>query len=203
MSSRAARVARGLVVAGFATFVAALFHVAGGGAPPSALALTLSLMFSGLGCIALAGKRSRLWRSAVSVSLSQFLFHGLFMLSPSGHFAGRSGHVHAGTHLVLVPVSPEPMSAGTDHSGAAMWLSHLVAGLVTLVALRYGERTLRAVCGIAALPLRRLMRLVALGSPSTPVRRVRVETVPSLLPSRVVLLGGFRHRGPPSVMRPA
>src|SRR3954469_11517812 len=66
MSSRGARVARGLAAAGFATYIAALFHVAGGGLPPSMLALTLSLTFSGLACIALAGRRSSWWRLVLS-----------------------------------------------------------------------------------------------------------------------------------------
>ena len=55
MSSRGARVVRGFVAAGVATLVAALFHMAGGGQAPSALALTLSLVFSSLSSIALVG----------------------------------------------------------------------------------------------------------------------------------------------------
>src|SRR3954469_12729041 len=110
MSSRGVRVARGLAAAGFATFVAALFHVAGGGLPPSALAVTVSLTFSGLACIALAGKHSSWWRLIASVAVSQFLFHALFVLSPSGHFAGAAGHLHADAHLTLVPGPAMPMS---------------------------------------------------------------------------------------------
>lgn len=202
MSTRSARVARGLIAAGFATFVAALFHVAGGGLPPSAVALTLSLMFSGLGCIVLAGKRSTLWRSASSVALSQFLFHALFSLSPSAHFTGATGHLHPGSHLTMVmdgaPAMPMP---AMSLSGSWMWLAHAAAALLTLAALRYGERVFVAVSEFTAFSLRRLLAAVAVVD--VPVAQARVETVPVILPDRTVVLGRLRHRGPPAMMGPA
>ena len=202
MSTRSARVARGLIAAGFATFVAALFHVAGGGLPPSAVALTLSLVFSGLGCIVLAGKRSTLWRSASSVALSQFLFHALFSLSPSAHFAGATGHLHPGSHLTMVTdgAAATPMS-GMSLSGSWMWLAHAAAALLTLAALRYGERVFVAVSEFTAFSLRRLLTAVAVVD--VPVAQARVETVPVILPDRTVVLGRLRHRGPPGLMGPA
>lgn len=202
MSTRSARVARGLIAAGFATFVAALFHVAGGGLPPSAVALTLSLVFSGLGCIVLAGKRSTLWRSASSVALSQFLFHALFSLSPSAHFAGATGHLHPGSHLTMVTdgAAATPMS-GMSLSGSWMWLAHAAAALLTLAALRYGERVFVAVSEFTAFSLRRLLTAVAVVD--VPVAQARVETVPVILPDRTVVLGRLRHRGPPALMGPA
>jgi hypothetical protein len=196
MSSRAARVGRGLAAAGFATFIAALFHVAGGGLPPSALALVLSLVFSGLGCIVLAGKRTALWRTAASVVLSQFLFHGLFSLSPSGHFAGPTGHVHAGSQLVLVPGSTEN-HAGMVHDSGAMWISHVCAALLTIVVIRYGAQTLRTVCTFAAFHLRGL--LVAFVPVSVPVPRVRVATASLAVAWHVILQSGLRRRGPPAM----
>ncbi|MFF9562945.1 hypothetical protein ACF1AJ_06330 [Leifsonia sp. NPDC014704] len=202
MSTRSARVARGLIAAGFATFVAALFHVAGGGLPPSAVALTLSLVFSGLGCIVLAGKRSTLWRSASSVALSQFLFHALFSLSPSAHFAGATGHLHPGSHLTMVTdgTAATPMSS-MSLSGSWMWLAHAAAALLTLAALRYGERVFVAVSEFTAFSLRRLLTAVAVVD--VPVVQARVETVPVILPDRTVVLGRLRHRGPPALMCPA
>jgi len=202
MSTRSARVARGLIAAGFATFVAALFHVAGGGLPPSAVALTLSLVFSGLGCIVLAGKRSTLWRSASSVALSQFLFHALFSLSPSAHFAGATGHLHPGSHLTMVTdgAAATPMS-GMSISGSWMWLAHAAAALLTLAALRYGERVFVAVSEFTAFSLRRLLTAVAVVD--VPVAQAPVETVPVILPDRTVVLGRLRHRGPPALMGPA
>lgn len=89
MSARWARVNRGLGAAVLSTFVAALFHVAGGGAVPSSLAITVSLTFSSLACIALAGHRLRLWSLTISVVLSQLAFHALFSLG-QGVQAGSS-----------------------------------------------------------------------------------------------------------------
>lgn len=202
MSTRSARVARGLIAAGFATFVAALFHVAGGGLPPSAVALTLSLVFSGLGCIVLAGRRSALWRSASSVALSQFLFHALFSLSPSAHFAGATGHLHPGSHLTMLTDGAAATSMpAMSLSGPWMWLAHAAAATLTLVALRYGERVFVAVSEFTAFSLRRL--LIAVAPVDVPVAQTRAETVPVVLPARAVVLGRLRHRGPPALMGPA
>jgi len=202
MSSRGARVVRGFAAASVATLVAALFHMAGGGLAPSALALTLSLVFSSLGSIALVGKRVAAWRLTLSVLVSQFLFHALFSLSPSAHFAGATGHLHPGSHLTMVTdgAAATPMS-GMSLSGSWMWLAHAAAALLTLAALRYGERVFVAVSEFTAFSLRRLLTAVAVVD--VPVAQARVETVPVILPHRTVVLGRLRHRGPPALMGPA
>ncbi|WP_226658079.1 hypothetical protein [Leifsonia sp. LS1] len=198
MSSRGVRVVRGLVAAGIATFVAALFHVAGGGLPPSALALTLSLTFSGLACIALAGKRAAWWRLVGSVAVSQFLFHALFSMSPAGQFAGATEHVHAGSHLVLVPAAETTSAMPMNHDGtASMWISHVVAALLTVAFLRYGERAFQSACQFTAFQLRRLFTAAMPGPVDVLVRRGRVESLPVTLPNPAVLIGQLRHRGPP------
>ncbi|HEV7183028.1 MAG TPA: hypothetical protein VGN33_00930, partial [Leifsonia sp.] len=203
MSSRSVRVTRGLVAAGIATFVAALFHVAGGGLPPSVLAVTLSLTFSGLACIALAGKRAAWWRLGASVMVSQFLFHALFTLSPLGHFAGATGHVHAGSHLVLVPGGSESSSSMVlSPDTVGMWVSHVVAALVTIVFLRYGERAFWAVCEFTVFQLRRFFGAAIAAPVDVVLRRGRVESTPVTLPNPAVLLGQLRHRGPPVVVCP-
>ncbi len=200
MSSRGGRVVRGLAAAGFATFVASLFHVAGGGLPPSALALTLSLTFSGLACIALTGKRSSWWRLIRMVGVSQLFFHVLFSMSPSGRFAGAVAHVHPGSHLALV-AGRTVMRMAPD--GPAMWVSHLLAALVTIAAMRYGERTVRAVCAFTAFQLRRVFSGAILGPVRVAIRAPRIETVPATVPLRALLLGRLRHRGPPAMVSPA
>lgn len=201
MSSRGGRVARGLAAASFATFVAALFHVAGGGAPPSALALTLSLTFSGLACIALAGKKTSWWRLAGSVGISQFSFHALFSLSPSGSFVGATEHVHAGSHLTLVP-GRDSSAMTMSHDGAVMWVSHVGAALVTIAAIRYGERCFRAVCEFTAFQIRLLFSGAIVGPVRVELRRARIETSPVTVPAPAVLLGQLRHRGPPAMVCP-
>ena len=203
MATRWARVVRGLLAATFATFVAALFHVAGGGAPPSALALTLSLTFSGLAALALTGRRASLWRLTASVVVSQTVFHALFSLgSGATRFVSADGmaHLHAGSHLVAM--------AGQHMSGSsiipdspAMWLSHASAALVTIVALRFGEQAFWGLFETARIRLGRV------------VRRAAVQAVPVAAPSSVhgdsdvpvlrdlgILIGRMRHRGPPATL---
>jgi hypothetical protein len=204
MSSRGARVARGFTAAGVATLVAALFHMAGGGAAPSAVALTLSLTFSALASVALAGKRLALWRLSASVVLSQFLFHALFALSPAATFSGMpaSGHLHAGMHLTVVSSGSGSAFLAADDAG--MWMSHLAAALLTIAVLRHGERTLGAVCAFTFFALRRVFDRAAailprpFGMPSA-----IVESVPVTLPPLAVVIGRLRHRGPPSGIVPA
>lgn len=174
MSSRWARVARGLLAAGFATLVAAVFHTASGGAAPSVLALSLSLAFSGIFCVALAGKRLSLWRQSASVVLSQLLFHALFCLGQGS--LGSAGYgstaigaaaenlgVH-GAHAMDLGLASASAAVAADASspdlhaaigmfgdGPAMWAGHATAAIVTIVLLRHGEKTFWGLYRIALL----------------------------------------------------
>ncbi|AAT90010.1 hypothetical protein ATY41_02945 [Leifsonia xyli subsp. xyli] len=198
MSSRGARVVRGFAAAGVATLVAALFHMAGGGQAPRAVALTLSLTFSSFACIALAGKRFALWRLGLSVPLSQFLFHALFSLSPSASFSGMpaGGHLHAGTHLTLLPGAATGPALVVE--GWAMCLAHLAAAALTIAVLRHGEHTFWAVCGFASYRLRCFFdRVVGPCRTAAGTSRGLVDSVPLTLPSPGTVLGGMRRRGPP------
>lgn len=199
MSSRAARVARGFAAAGVATFVATLFHVAGGGQTPSVVALILSLVFSSLACVALAGTRLALWRLALSVLFSQFLFHALFALTPSSSFDGMpaDGHLHAGMHLTLVPGAGAAAHPSLMAGDTGMWIAHASAALLTIAALHRGERTFRAVCRFAFFRLRQLAALVASARPPVGARGCAIASAPFTLPSTGAVLGGMRHRGPP------
>lgn len=210
MSSRGARVARGFAAAGVATLVAALFHLAGGGQPPSALALTLSLIFSSLGSIALVGKRVAAWRLTLSVLVSQFLFHALFTLSPSATFSGMpaDGHLHAGMHLTMVggSTSATGMAIPAMIFGESpwMWLSHGAAALLTIAVLLHGERTQLAVARYAFFVLSRLVDSVA-SVQAEPLRRLTAPPVDTLraLCRLDTVLDGRPRRGPPSAFVPA
>ncbi|MEY9952399.1 hypothetical protein [Leifsonia sp. EB34] len=221
MSSRGARVVRGFAAAGVATLVAALFHVAGGGEAPSAVALTLSLVFSSLASIVLVGRRVALWRLTLSVAVSQFLFHALFTLSPSASFSGMpmGGHLHEGMHLVLVPgaaagsgaVAAGPTFLGPTFLGptflgedAWMWLAHAAACALTIAVLLHGERTLLAFARFTFFRLRRFVDRVAAVAPVAPGRvSTPADTVPATLRGVEALIGALRHRGPPRAVVPA
>lgn len=181
MHSRWARVARGVTAAAFATFVAAFSHVLSGGTA-SWFGVAASFVISAMVCTVLTGRTLSLLRLAVSVGLSQFLFHALF-----------SG---VGTPVV-VEHSMSAMDAAIPHLHAAptMWLAHAAAALVTVVALRFGAQAFWGVAGTARLLLSRLLPVVvpALDVPR-PVVAVERRFVPRDL---ALLLSSMRHRGPP------
>lgn len=227
MATRWARVARGWIVALFSTFVAALSHTLGGGSAPGLLAVVLSLAFAGILCIGLAGRTLSLWRTGVSVALSQLIFHGLFSLGSAGSVVsstvGMQSATAAGTattaasalgthhHQVVASLLPAsntlgPVSAPV-HSmfahDAAMWAAHAVAAVLTIVVLRHGERAFWSLFASAALAIRSvwapLTPVVVPGASYAlpPVARV---FVPRAL---AMLLSTMRHRGPPLAPRAA
>ena len=210
MGSRWARVSRGLLASAVAIFVAALFHVAGGGAAPGPVSLALSLAFAMLASIALTARRLSLWRLTVSVGLSQLFFHLLFSVGGgTATFSAAEGtagmpHLHAGSHLVMSSASAASAHAdmGAFPTTPAMWLSHAAAVLVTVIALRFGER---AFWGLFETARMGVARIVAhLVSPAAqvalalaPAPAAAVESEPSRLRDLGLPLARLRHRGPP------
>jgi hypothetical protein len=206
MGSRPARAVRGTLASAVAIFVAALFHVAGGGAAPGVVPLALSLAFATLASIALTSRRLSLWRLTASVVLSQFLFHALFSLGDgTARFVssdgGTTGHLHAGMHLTMTG-SAMP-AAHTDPAAPSMWLTHATAVLITVVALRFGERAFWSLFETARVGVLRFAHLIA-GAAPIPVRVVAVvAAVAAAEPARLRDLGlplaRLRHRGPPAL----
>ena len=203
MSTRWARFARGWLAAGIATFVAAFFHAATGGNPPGLLAITLSLAFSGIACVALAGKRLSLWRLSLSVALSQFLFHALFSLGSTGSavtISGTTDHAHHATHLVVTPLAGSGAHLHTlVQTDPWMWVGHATAALVTVLALRFGERAFWGLYETARIRISRVVPTLTLvpidRMPGTPTTSVAARVV--VLRDLGIPLGRMRHRGPP------
>jgi hypothetical protein len=208
LGSRPARAVRGTLASAVAIFVAALFHVAGGGAAPGIVPLALSLAFATLGSIALTTRRLSLWRLTLSVVLSQFLFHALFSLGggtarfiPAGDGAASLGHLHVGAHLTMTGGAMPASHA--DPGTPSMWLTHAAAVLVTVVALRFGERAFWSLFETARLGVLSFARALAEAAPVP----VRVETVAAVVtsaePGRLRDLGlpltRLRYRGPPAL----
>jgi len=202
MATRWARVLRGWLTAGISVFVAALSHVAGGGAIPGQLGVVLALTFAGVSCVLLAGKTLSRVRLTVSVGLSQVAFHLLFGLgaNPAGATVidTGAGHHHGAPVLELAggaAAATLPMLADP-----AMWLAHAVAAAVTIVVLRHGESAFWMLVELArtALVAVALPRLVP--GESAPVAPARV---PSTLADRLglrdlaVIVTCRPHRGPP------
>ena len=184
MDSRWARVARGSSAAAFATFVAALSHVAAGGAAPSAFGVLASLVISVMLCTVLTARGLSLWRLATSVALSQVLFHSLF----SGLGTPVIAQHHMGPMVMDAP-------AAHLHAGPTMWLAHAAAGAVTVVVFRHAESAFWSLARTARLVLTRLLAVVIpVVLPPHPFVAVEARFVPRDV---TLLLSSMRHRGPP------
>lgn len=195
MTSRGIRTLRGTAAACFAVFVAALFHDAAGGGLPSLLAVSLSLAFAIPLCVVLAGRRISLWRQAASVGISQLLLHLLFGLGSDASgtiLHAPAGHLHMGEHIAMTAGRAMPM----HDDRPLMYVAHGLAAIVTLAALRHGERTLHALANFAALLVTSIARLVVV--PFRTPARMPVQTRPLTLASPTRVLGSLRHRGPPA-----
>jgi hypothetical protein len=187
MSTRAARLARGWLVGVFATALAALSHAVAGGGTPSGLALVVGAVFGGmLGTFALSARPS-LPRLAIAIGVTQLAFHVAF--STLGEAAIASGpHLHGAITV------GSPAHAHVD--SPLMWLSHAVAGVVTLMLLRGAESAawrLLAECARLVLAPFSVPRAVpAPVRPQTAAATGRVVTLTSRLLDRAV-----SRRGPP------
>ncbi|CAN5390153.1 hypothetical protein BH11ACT5_BH11ACT5_19820 [soil metagenome] len=182
MDSRWARVARGVTAASIATFVAAFSHWISGGVAPSWFGVGVSLVISIMVCTVFTGRTLSVWRLAVSIGLSQFLFHSLF--------SGLGTPVIAEHHMGAMDAT-----AAHLHAAPTMWLAHAIAALVTVVAFRFGEQAFWGVAGTARLLLARLLIVVI---PTLDVPRPVVAVERRYLPRDLaLLLSSMRHRGPP------
>jgi hypothetical protein len=189
MHSRGARLARGVVAAAFATFVAALSHTAAGGLAPSAFGVAASFVLASAASVLLAGRSLSLGRLAASVAISQLLFHGIFSAvgSPTA-----VAHEH-GAAMAVVDATALP-----EHG--QMVLAHLAAGVATLVALRFGERAFWGLADTALLLFARLLPVAVPARPALP----RLTPAPRVAAPRIhLLLSTMRHRGPPMRMAAA
>lgn len=189
--SRTARTARGTLGALAATLLAAASHALAGGTV-TALSIAATALVALPLCVALAGRLGSLWRLALAVCASQFLYHwsfwGLGATSPAGASPRPQGHA---AHLATV-FSPDLVSNGT--ADAWMWAAHAVAALLTIALLHRGER---AAIGMAQLVLR-VLPLALPRIPALPVGAgLRLHDRAVHLRERLTVLSAISHRGPP------
>lgn len=171
MQCRWARVGRGAVGAAVATLVAALSHTIAGGTPPSWFGVAVTFVLAASAGSVLAGKTVSWVRLTLSVGLGQGLFHLLF-----AGMGTPTPAMHHGT-----------FTATASHDHGMVW-AHLIAGVLTIAALRYGERAFWGLADAVRFATRRLT-LPAL-TPHQPaiVQRdvpvLRALGIPRLLPRR-------------------
>jgi hypothetical protein len=185
MDSRWARLARGFAAAAFATFVAALSHTVAGGAAPSAFGVLASFLLSASACTILTGRTLSVSRLAASVAVSQALFHGLFS--------------NVGTPVAVVHdmAAMGVAAPAHQHSDSGMWLAHVIAGVVTVLAFRYAETAFWGLADTARLFLARIVSL--LFALPVPLPRPAPDRQRSILPADLTpLLSSLRRRGPPA-----
>lgn len=136
MDTRQVRALRGTAAAVVATLVAATAHtLSGGGAPHPFLVVSVAALASPI-AVWLAGRRPAWWRTALVVTGAQALFHGAFALAGDARPLVPS-HAHL-SHQV--PASAVGASPDGD---PAMIVGHVIAALVTIMAVGHGERLLQ------------------------------------------------------------
>lgn len=204
------RVARGVTIAGLSTFTAALAHTIGGGAAPGALALTLSLVFSGLFAIAVAGQRTSGVRATLGAAAAQLSLHVFYSLStPAGGLRQLDGQGYGHGHASHGMIELVPVVVGAGHSpwhySPMMLLTHVVGVAITVFAVLRGRSALEVVASVARLAGRGLRAASGLLRPVRP-RIDAISVVPSTshrpAGSLTDILAALRYRGPP-VMFPA
>ncbi len=190
---------RGLVAASLAIFVALAAHVTSGGAMPGPLGILVPWILAVMVCTLLAGRRLSAVRLSVSVTVSQLLFHTLFVLGAITPSTTMGGHTH-GMTMTLPAGTPIAEAVLADSS---MWLGHAIAAVVTVVALHRGERTLVRLCALSrelgSCLRRRLIIVFFPAPPFSGLRRSRIAAEDERLPDdplRTVV----RRRGPPLLL---
>lgn len=189
----AARLTRGAFAAVISTGVALASHLAAGGTTPGPLGVLIPLLLSFSVCAVLAGVSLPWLRLSGSVAVSQVLFHTLFSLGTAAPGPTVALHDHsAGAGMVVG-------EAHMTHGGPWMVLAHMVAGIVTVLALRHSESIVARLTTV-------VFRVLARWRPDMPsasgiVRPTRLTITPvhRVVPTVRFDLGGLSRRGPPAL----
>lgn len=190
MTSRQLRLLRAATASGAATLVAAASHTtAGGAAPHPLLVVAVAILLVPLAALLIGVGMSRA-RIALTVLISQGLFHLVFQLlgTPTGT-AAPAGHQH---HLDLAALGPVVATTAPD---SLMLIGHVAAAILTTALLCHGESSVRAIAGWVQARLRHAAAVFRPLSehPALPVFAIR-------LPDQDLLAASVSRRGPPALV---
>ncbi|MFB7250371.1 hypothetical protein [Microbacterium sp. NPDC056234] len=189
MTSRQLRLLRAAAATSTATTLAAVSHTVGGGMPPHPLlVLALSILLVPLAAT-LIGRRPSATRTALTVLVSQLVFHVLFQVL-AGSLTDATAPLGSHAHHV-VTLGPVVSAVAPD---APMLISHVVAAFATTILLWHGERMLRGIAGWARARLLPVLPALAV-QPRLRLMPASVGVTTTLTPLRCVVT----RRGPPSV----
>ncbi|MGL3807058.1 hypothetical protein ACSYDW_13270 [Paeniglutamicibacter sp. R2-26] len=202
MEDRGLRIVRGWIGALVCTCLAVASHTVADGMMPPLAIVGLVLAVSGAVCTALASTNFSLARTTIAVVLSQGLYHGVFGLfghgAATGHLQATGATPGHGDHVTALSVEQVlPANAGAESPLASlMLLSHLLAALLTIAALRKGELAIRSLVDSILLYVPRRILLARSWRPAVaPPSTVVLSPLP--LARLDVLLPALRRRGPP------
>jgi hypothetical protein len=202
----ALRVIRTLAITAVIVGLAAIAHVAGGGATPRPLGLAGLALGTAYVCAWAA--RRRLGPVAITglLAAGQWVLHHALdalgtpvcvpVVADVAH-ADHAGHVAAaaGACAPALTGTAAGLTAGHAASGATMLAAHVVATVVTALLLVTGERSVWALHQLLSALRPAVPRPVAVAVPRV---RQAVRATPVLRPRRAALLRVSPRRGPPA-----
>ena len=213
MLARQERMLRAVLSTSVGVLVTATAHSLGGGAFPPPLLLALVFVAGVLGCFAAGGHRVALPNLVVAIGLLQGLLHVTFSIGHGSLGHGSVGHGSVGVdptsasstgstghgahaHLVTMPdVAAASGDMGAMPSGTMVW-AHVVAGVVTIIALRLGASAVRQLARSVAVTVGTAIATSHLGRLVTALITALVAALASAITALVdpVALVRRRHR---------
>ena len=156
--------------------------------------MALALCFAVIVAIALTGRGMSLVRLSASIVISQLAFHIVFST-----IGGAGEVVSAEHHGPMVLRGAESVT----HASGGMWFAHGLAALLTIIALRFGERALHGLRETGWIIVSAFFLPSAV--PSLPFDRAPEPAVELHIVPRIVraLLAAIGTRGPPLAYRSA
>jgi hypothetical protein len=194
LDARRRALAHALLVTALTTAATGCAHSLAGGMAPSPLLLAAAAMVTLLVLAPVLGAAATWPRRVVAVAAAQVVQHALYSLPQPTGAATPAGHAHHGVDAIPTALAP----SAAAHAHGDMLLAHVVAGALTLVALRAGIAAIAAVLGAV-----RGDRLVRLRMGAVPLGIARPAAIaqarPVVRPATLVARSPLVRRGPPAL----